>query len=181
MRFLFLLSHLSLSFIFCSETQIIFGYQGGASFQEPGNWTVRRDLPHLSELTVQDTRVRQPSSPWQMPSWGQASCHCLAVLVSTFMTPEPSSKCTFKTKLKCLFHLSPIIFQFPVALHFLRALTGDLNTDPEDVASHITSALWDGQNDLFFENVLFFFSHFPGSEQGRRQYWVSGFGKVKLN
>lgn len=68
-----------------------------------------------------------------------------------------------------------------MALPVLLALTGDLNTGPEDVASHITSALWDGQNDLFFEDVLFFFLYFPGSEQGRRQYWVSGFGEVKLN
>lgn len=53
-----------------------------------------------------------------------------------------------------------------MALHFLLALTGDLNTDPEDVAFHITSALWDGQNDLFFEDVLFFFSHFLDQSRG---------------
>lgn len=53
-----------------------------------------------------------------------------------------------------------------MALHFLLALTGDLNTDPEDVASYITSALWDWQNDLFLKMRFFSFLIFLDQSRG---------------
>lgn len=73
------------------------------------------------------------------------------VCLGLYLPPEPSSKCTFKTKLKCLFHFSPVIFQFPMALHFLLALAGDLNTDPGGVASCITRVPGSWQDDLFLK------------------------------
>lgn len=65
---LVLVSHLSLSFIFCSETQIIFGYQRGPLFQEPRIQNVRRDLSHIFELGVQDTSLWQIGSLWKVSS-----------------------------------------------------------------------------------------------------------------
>lgn len=140
-----------------------------------------RDLPHLLELSCRMQKSNNPAPVGKVPNrakhprlLGNASLH-------PYLFPEPSSKCTLKTKLKCLFLLSPIIFQFSVALHFPLALTRDLNTDPRDAASCVTSAPRGQQNDLFLEMCIFFFAHFLASTQKMRQYGVSDFWKVKLN
>ena len=135
--FLVLGFHLSLSFIFCSETQITLGHQGRPSFQEARNCSTRRDLPHLPEQDAGDGTAQLPLlspqlRPCTLPLLGKAHL-CL------HLSPETSSESTFKTKLKCFFGLSPMIFQLPMALHFLPALPGGLNIDPGDVASCLPS------------------------------------------
>lgn len=185
MRFccLFSVSHLSLSFLFCPETQIIFfGYQQGLSFQELRNWNMRRGVPGLSELSAEQkiAILQLPLvNPQRRPSILPLPRNVCLLL---YLSPEPSSKCTFKTELKRLFCLSPIIFQFPVTLPFLLALVGPLNTDPGDVASSIPSAWWGWQSDLFLEMCFFLFSFsWINTEKEAVPGWVSGFWKVKLN
>lgn len=92
----------------------------------------------------------RPSVP---PQLGEAGLHLS-------LSPEPSSKCTFKAKLGCLFILSPVIFQFPMALHFLLTPSGDLSTDPGLAASCSLGALRGWLGDLCLEMCFSSFS-FP--------------------
>lgn len=107
------------------------------------------------------------------PQLGKAGLHLL-------LSPEPSSKCTFKAKLGCLFLLSPVIFQFPMALHFLLTPSGNLNTDP-GLAAFCAWVPRGAGGVICVWRCAFLLSHFLGSTQRGRAHWVSGFGKVKLN
>lgn len=103
--FLFLVSPLSLSFIFCSETPTIFGYHFRNRETEPWGETCSPCWTNCAGSENPAPLSKSQQRPDFLPLLSNAG-------VYLYPSPEPSSNCTLKAKLKCLFCLSLLFFNF---------------------------------------------------------------------
>lgn len=139
-----------------------------------------RDLPHLSKLGIGH---KSPiiELPLVNPQIKPDICHCLEMFVS----PLSFSKAKFQQHISDKAEIPvlpfPCYFSIPMALHFLLVLTGDLNTDPEEAASCITTAP-QGSRMICFWRCAFFLLTFSLINAEKEAVWGLRFwgSKIKL-